>query len=165
MPVAPRWRLCYPSRPDHTGMQDLEFNEIIDLIHKEDSRFDKRAYHFVRAGLDFTVKELKKRDPERAKRSQHVAGQELLHGFRAYAIDQFGPLAHTVLTDWGLRRCRDFGEIVFKLIEYNVLSKTENDCLEDFAEVFEFDEAFLQPFEPATRRLPFPELAEGEEKA
>ena len=143
-------------------MQDLEFNEIIDLIYKDDTRYDKRAYHFVRAGLDFTVKELKKRDPERAKKSQHVAGQELLHGFRAYAIEQFGPLAHTVLTDWGLKRCRDFGEIVFKLIEYNVLSKTENDCLEDFAEVFDFDEAFLQPFEPDNRRLPLPKLTEGE---
>ena len=162
MPVAPRGRLCYLCARDTHRMQDLEFNEIIDLILKDDARFDKRAYHFVRAGLDFTVKELKKRDPERAKRSQHVAGQELLHGFRAYAIEQFGPLAHTVLTDWGLKRCRDFGEIVFKLIEYNVLSKTDNDCLEDFAEIFDFDEAFLQPFEPETRRLPLPELTEGE---
>ena len=150
---------------DHTGMQDLEFNEIIDLIYKDDSRFDKRAYHFVRAGLDFTVKELKKRDPDRAKKSQHVAGPELLHGFRAFAIDQFGPLAYTVLTDWGLTRCRDFGEIVFKLIEYNVLSKTENDCLEDFADVFDFNEAFLLPFEPEKRRLPLPDLSEDDTDA
>jgi hypothetical protein len=28
-------------------MQDLEFSEIVELICKEDSRFDKRAYHFV----------------------------------------------------------------------------------------------------------------------
>jgi uncharacterized repeat protein (TIGR04138 family) len=145
-------------------MQDQEFNEIIDLIHKEDSRFDKRAYHFVRAGLDYTVKELKKRDPERARRSQHVAGNELLHGFRAFAIEQYGPLAYTVLTDWGLRRCRDFGEIVFKLIEYSVLSKTESDCIEDFSEVFDFDEAFVHPYEPSVRRLQVPDLTEPEDK-
>ena len=56
----------------------------------------------------------------------------------------------------GGRLRRDFGEIVFKLIEYNVLSKTENDCLEDFAEVFDFNEAFLLPYVPETRRLPRP---------
>ena len=77
-------------------MQDLEFNEIIDLIHKDDSRFDRRAYHFVRAGLDATVKELKKREPDRARKSQHVSGAELLHGLRTYALEQFGPLAYTV---------------------------------------------------------------------
>jgi uncharacterized repeat protein (TIGR04138 family) len=136
------------------GMQDLEFNEIIDLIHKEDSRFDKRAYHFVRAALDHTVKELKKREPERARKSQHVSGAELLHGMRTYAIEQFGPLAYTVLTDWGLCRCRDFGEIVFKLIEYSVLSKTESDSIDDFGEVFTFEDAFMKPFEPSRRRLP-----------
>jgi len=143
-------------------MQDLEFNEIIDLIYKDDSRFDRRAYHFVRAGLDATVKELKKREPDRARKSQHVSGAELLHGLRTYALEQFGPLSHTVLTDWGLTRCRDFGEIVFKLIEYNVLSKTENDCLEDFADVYEFEEAFRKPFEPARRRLPLPAVTEEE---
>jgi len=143
-------------------MQDLEFNEIIDLIHKDDSRFDKRAYHFVRAGLDATVKELKKREPDRARKSQHVSGAELLHGLRTYALEQFGPLAYTVLTDWGLSRCRDFGEIVFKLIEYNVLSKTDNDCLEDFADVYDFADAFRKPFEPARRRLPLTVVTDEE---
>ena len=143
-------------------MQDLEFNEIIDLIYKEDSRYDKRAYHFVRAALDHTVKELRKREPERARKSQHVSGPELLNGMRAFALEQFGPLAHTVLTEWGLVRCHDFGEIVFKLIDYNVLSKTENDRLEDFADIFEFEEAFLKPFEPARRRLPATVVPEDE---
>lgn len=144
-------------------MQDLEFNEIIDLIHKEDSRFDKRAYHFVRAGLDATVKELKKKDPERARKSQHVCGGELLHGLRAYALEQYGPLAFTVLNDWGVTRCRHFGEIVFKLIEYNVLSKTENDSLDDFGDIFDFESAFVKPFEPERRRFPVKLGAEDDE--
>lgn len=135
-------------------MHDLEFAEIVDLIRKEDPRFDKRAYHFVRAGLDYAVKELKKSNPERARRSQHVTGPELLHGLRAYALEQFGPLARTVLADWGVNRCSDFGDIVFQLIEYQVLSKTDDDRREDFAEVYDFDEAFVKPFEPSQRRFP-----------
>ncbi len=132
-------------------MQNPEFSEIITLICKEDPRFDRKAYDFVRLGLDYTVKELRKKDAARAERSRHVSGPELLHGLRSYALDQFGPLAKTVLNAWGVHRCRDFGDIVFNLIEYNVFSKTENDRREDFSDIFDFDEAFVRPFEPAKR--------------
>jgi uncharacterized repeat protein (TIGR04138 family) len=66
-------------------------------------------------------------------------------------LEQYGPLAITVLNTWGVRRCSDFGDIVFNLIEYNVFSKTENDRREDFADIYDFEEAFVQPFRPARR--------------
>jgi uncharacterized repeat protein (TIGR04138 family) len=132
-------------------MQNPEFSEIVALICKEDSRFDRRAYEFVRLGLDHTVKELRKRDAARAEKSRHVTGPELLDGLRVYALDQYGPLAKTVLNAWGITRCRDFGDIVFNLIEYNVFSKTENDRREDFADIFDFDAAFVKPFQPERR--------------
>lgn len=128
-----------------------EFGEIVVQICKEDPRFDRKAYDFVRLGLDHTVKELRKKDASRAERSRHVTGPELLEGLRAYALDQYGPLAKTVLNAWGIRRCRDFGDIVFNLIEYNVFSKTDNDRREDFSDIFDFDEAFVKPFQPARR--------------
>lgn len=135
-------------------MQDLEFTEIVGLICKEDTRFDRKAYNFVRQALDHTVKETKRKQPERAGKSQHVTGAELLEGIRAYALDQFGPLAKTVLNRWGITRCADFGDIVFNLIEYNVFSKTENDRREDFANLYDFDDAFVKPFAPARPRRP-----------
>ena len=67
-------------------------------------------------------------------------------------LDQFGPLAKTVLNNWGIRRCGDFGDIVFNLIEYNVFSKTDSDRREDFADIYDFDEAFVKPFAPASSR-------------
>lgn len=130
-------------------MQDLEFSEIVELICKEDARFDRKAYAFIRQALDHTVKEIKKRQPERTSKSQHVSGTELLEGIRAYALDQYGPLTKTVLNTWGVMRCSDFGDIVFNLIEYNVFSKTEGDRREDFADIYTFDEAFVKPFKPA----------------
>jgi len=132
-------------------MEHPDFNELVSLICKEDRRFDRRAYDFVRLGLDHTVKELRKKDTARAEKSRHVTGPELLEGLRAYALEQFGPLAKTVLNTWGVRRCSDFGEIVFNLIEYNVFSKTENDRREDFSDIYSFDEAFVKPFQPARR--------------
>jgi uncharacterized repeat protein (TIGR04138 family) len=133
-------------------MQDLEFTEIVGLICKEDSRFDRKAYTFVRQALDHTVKELRRKNPERTGKSQHVTGAELLLGIRAYALDQFGPLTKTVLNTWGITRCVDFGDIVFNLIEYNVFSKTDSDRREDFADLYDFDEAFVKPFAPARPR-------------
>ena len=132
-------------------MQDLEFSEIVGLICKEDSRFDRKAYAFVRQALDHTVKELKRKIPERTGKSQHVSGAELLQGIRGHALDQFGPLAKTVLNTWGVRRCPDFGDIVFNLIEYEVFSKTDNDRREDFSDIYTFEEAFVKPYQPVRR--------------
>ena len=132
-------------------MQNPDFGEIVALINKEDPRFDRRAYDFVRLGLDHTVKELRKKEGVKVDRSRHVSGPELLEGLRIYALDQFGPLAKTVLNAWGIKRCQDFGDIVFNLIEYNVFSKTETDRREDFADIFAFDDAFVKPFQPARR--------------
>lgn len=140
---------CANVRARH--MQSPDFAEIVTLICKEDPRFDRKAYDFVRAGLDHTVKELRKKDASRAERSRHVTGPELLDGLRVYALDQFGPLAKTVLNTWRVKRCRDFGDIVFNLIEYNVFSKTESDRPEDFSDIFSFDDAFVKPFQPARR--------------
>jgi len=133
-------------------MQDLEFSEIVGLICKEDARFEKQAYNFVRQALDNTVKGLKRKNPERTGKSLHVTGAELLQGIRVYALDQFGPLTKTVLNKWGIQRCSDFGDIVFNLIEYNVFSKTESDRREDFADIYDFDEAFVKPFTPSRAR-------------
>jgi uncharacterized repeat protein (TIGR04138 family) len=130
-------------------MQDPDFAEIVGLICKEDPRFDRKAYDFIRLGLDHAVKELKKKDTARAGRSRHVSGPELLDGLRVYALEQFGPLSKTVLNSWGVKRCPDFGDIVFNLIEYNVFSKTENDRREDFTDLYTFDDAFVKPFLPS----------------
>lgn len=133
-------------------MQNPDFSEIVAQICKEDSRYDRKAYDFVRLGLEHTVKELRKRDSARAERSRHVSGPELLDGLRAYALEQFGPLAKTVLNTWGIQNTQDIGNIVFNLIEYNVFSKTDNDRREDFADIYDFDEAFVKPFQPLKPR-------------
>jgi uncharacterized repeat protein (TIGR04138 family) len=142
------------------SMPDLDVNEIIALIRKEDPRFERQAYAFVRDGLEYAVKELKKRDSARAKVSRHVTGRELAEGLRDYALDQFGPLAKTVLNAWGLHETIHFGDIVYNLIDYSIFSKTDSDRREDFADVYAFDEAFEQPFRPRERRRPLPSVAE-----
>ena len=132
-------------------MNGKDFSQVVDLVLKDDSRYGKGAYYFVRKALDYTVKNLKG-DEKRA--SNHVSGQELLEGIRKYALDQYGPLTLTVLTNWNVRKCSDFGDIVFNLVDFGVLGKTEQDQREDFLNGYDFKEVFLQPFRPKSRRIP-----------
>jgi len=130
-------------------METMDFREKIQQIRAADPRYHEDAYQFVREGLDYTVKELK-RVP--AGKVHHVRGNELLQGIRCYAIDQFGPLTRTVLDSWGVRRCEDFGEIVFNMVESGILGKTDQDDRADFAGVYDFHEAFVTPFLPKRSR-------------
>ncbi len=131
-------------------MQKNNFPEALDQIMAHDPRYDRDAYHFVREGLDFTVKLLKKTP---TGKDRHVSGPELLEGLRRHSILQFGPMAKTVLNYWGVKRCEDFAEIVFNLVEKGILGKTEQDTREDFKGGYDFDEAFVKPYLPPPQAL------------
>jgi uncharacterized repeat protein (TIGR04138 family) len=120
---------------------------LIDMLRyvvvERDQRYDVDAYLFVREALTYTVKKLKK---NASGEDRHVSGQELAEGIRDYALEQFGPMALTVLNSWGIERTDDFGEIVFNLIEIGELGMQEEDRKEDFNGVYDFDVAFRIPF-------------------
>lgn len=130
-------------------MQEHEFSEVIELIRKEDPRFEKGAYLFVRQALDYTIR--RRDEKEEKSKSRHVSGPELLDGIREYALDQYGPMARTLFAEWKVEVCQHFGEIVFQLVDYGVLGKTDDDKLEDFRDGYDFDEAFLGPFLPSKK--------------
>ncbi|MFH1067645.1 MAG: Minf_1886 family protein [bacterium] len=130
-------------------MQKLDFAKIVTTIGKEDSRYDAKAFFFVREGLDFTLKTFKRQTGKTPP--THVSGQELLEGLRQYTLKEFGPMSKTVLNEWGIQQCEDFGQIVFHLVRHGVLGKNENDKVEDFSSLWSFEEAFVQPFLPISR--------------
>lgn len=130
-------------------MNGKDFNEVVSLILNEDSRYDRGAYYFIREALDYTVKQRGKSKANRSNR--HVDGSDLSKGARDYALEQYGPMAATLLDTWGVRSSADFGEIVFNLVEYNVFGTQESDRREDFKNVFDFHEAFEAPFLPQHR--------------
>ena len=60
--------------------------------------------------------------------------------------------------DQVVQRCEDFGELVFNMVENNLLAKTKEDSRADFKGGYDFEEAFRRPFLPAAKRLvPEPE--------
>lgn len=139
-------------------MDDNSFEETIDLIRVKDPRYTRDAYAFVREALDFTQQAMG-RESRAGCRIKHVTGQQLLGGIRDFALAQFGPMTMTVFEEWGIHNCRDFGEIVFNMVDNGLLAKTETDSRTDFQGGYEFDEVFRAPFLPLTKRsthLPVP---------
>lgn len=130
-------------------MRKISFAEAVAQILEDDPRFAPESYQFVREALDFTTAMLSKpvQGPER-----HVTGTELVEGIRKYAIQEYAAMAMTVLDSWGMRRCEDFGHIVFNLVNKGVLGKTDEDSIHDFEEAYDFETAFRKPFEPKRER-------------
>jgi uncharacterized repeat protein (TIGR04138 family) len=135
-------------------MQKIGFAEALDSIVVNDPRYQRDAYIFLRDALDYTTKQQKK---ARGTTVRHVAGPELLEGVRQYALKEFGPLVITVFESWGIKCCEDIGHMVFNLIEAGVFGKTEEDSMEDFKSVYDFQDAFVKPFapvKPISKKLP-----------
>ncbi|MCX6924308.1 MAG: hypothetical protein NT154_14005 [Verrucomicrobia bacterium] len=130
-------------------MHEASFEEALQKIQAKDPRYHREAYEFVREALDYTQKTIGK---DTRGHIRHVSGQELLAGIREYSLQQFGPMARTVLEEWGIRGCADIGEIVFNMIEVEWLAKTDKDSRADFQDGYDFEEAFVQPFLPKAKQ-------------
>jgi len=120
-------------------MTDLQFAaEILDRLNERNPRFEGRAYLFVLSALHAVMEELDER--------RHISGRELAEGVRNLALERFGPMARTVLEHWGIHTTEDLGEIVFALVDCGILTKQAEDRPEDFADVFDFHEAFEENY-------------------
>lgn len=134
---------------------EMDFANAVEKIVEKDPRYARAAYYFLRMGLDHTVKKVqadKNRVVRQGVSGNHVSGQELLEGIREFALEQYGPMAFTLFSNWGLRGSANFGDIVFNLIEARVLGKTEDDNPTDFQNGFDFHEALVEPFLPPSRK-------------
>ena len=124
-----------PLEPDAlAGEVSLIFESVVESIRADDDRYAVDAYQFVREALDWQVSRMSVR--------RHISGAELLDGVQRLARERFGPMARTVLNHWGLVDGEDVGRIVFQLVDAGILSKTDDDRLDDFAGVVRFDDAF-----------------------
>jgi len=129
-------------------MQEINFEEAVEQILAKEARYHRDAYLFLREALDYTQKKIGKQAKGQLR---HVTGQELLDGIREYALSQFGPMTLTLFEDWGIRSGEDFGEIVFSMVDIGLLAKTANDSRADFADGYDFEEAFRKPFIPTRK--------------
>lgn len=106
-------------------------------------RYHQNAYYFVFSALQHTQERLNRTAAHVLREEEaHISGRELCEGLRDLALRKFGMLTTTVLRHWGVESTEDVGRIVFELIERGEMRKTEHDNLEDFDDVYDFEEAF-----------------------
>ena len=125
-------------------------NSKLLAVARNDPRYAYEAYEFVFQALDYTQKMLgrgqtdENTDPTESR--HHVSPRQLLDGIRGFALQEFGLMARAVFKLWGIQRTDDFGEIVFNLIEAELMSKTADDSRQDFHGVYDLDEALVDGF-------------------
>lgn len=122
-----------------------------DLIRR-DGRYPREAFAFLHEGLNRAVQQIhgneklaESQNEEGLSEKLHVTGQQLCESLRDYAIDRWGLLAPTVLRSWGICESLDFGNMVYLLIEGGFMRKTDDDSIEDFRDVYDFEKAFDVP--------------------
>jgi uncharacterized repeat protein (TIGR04138 family) len=111
----------------------------VEHLKSRDGRYKIEAYLFTIDALEYTMARLGRRG--------HVSGPELVQGIAVLAKREFGPTARMVLESWGLTQTRDFGEIVFSLVDAGLLGKTDQDSIEDFDAVYDFEEMFEKRYD------------------
>jgi uncharacterized repeat protein (TIGR04138 family) len=123
-------------------------------VARRDKRYAYEAYEFLFEALAHTQKLLGRvAEPTQTELSvenpveNHVSGPELLTGVTDLARHEFGRMARVVFHFWGIDSTDDVGEIVFNLIDANLLSKTERDQRNDFHNLFDLDDMLLRNYE------------------
>lgn len=109
---------------------------LLEIVRK-DARYSLGAYEFVKDAVSFASHVV-------YSTGSHVTGAELLEAIRRFGRERYGILARDVFESWGVTATEDFGEIVFRLVEEELLLKTDEDSIEDFRDVFRFEEAFSE---------------------
>jgi len=128
-------------------MDDRKLQPLIREIRiQHHRRYAEAAYFFVLEALDYTIF-LESRDrgaaqPRETSHIRHISPRELLSALRNYAQEEFGPLAPYAFRSWGVTCTEDFGSLVFQMCEAGLLNKTDQDRRQDFADGFDFNNAF-----------------------
>ena len=129
-------------------MPYLLFHHAVSQSLEKDTRYHPHAYEFVRDALHVAAKHFRE-----GQTDHHVSGQEVLEGVRQHALAEYGPMSFTILSEWGLHRGEDIGNIVYNLIDTGYFGKNDGDSLEDFAGGFDFETALMKPFIPTAQRM------------
>ena len=126
----------------------IDLNQIFQAA----GGYSPACFPFIRDGLAHTSEMVHGQSADEAAQdlglvdnSRHVDGTQLCLGLRDHAIARYGLLAKSVLNKWGIYETRDFGKIIFALVDANLMRTTDEDSIEDFENVYDFDEEFASP--------------------
>ena len=130
-------------------MNSPRFRAAVNNIRSDDKRFAFDAYVYLTRALDYSVDKAKRQEPPAA--TQHVSCSTLLNDFCELALREMGPMAATVLNEWGIKSGYNVGEMVFQLIDVGIFGKQPSDTLDDFKDFPSFYELLEKPYLPLSQ--------------
>jgi uncharacterized repeat protein (TIGR04138 family) len=110
-----------------------------ERVIRSDGRYPLEAYDLLKEGLTRAVRDKYGEEAEGPPGQQHVSGRELCLGIRKVLLERYGMLARAVLARWNIRSTLDFGNMVYLLIQHEFMRKTDEDSIDDFRGVFDFE--------------------------
>lgn len=134
--------------------------KILELT-RDDPRYPYEAYEFVCDAVTHTQDRLS-RGRSAPDADRHVSGEELLRGACALAVREFGMMAPAVFRAWNVLSTDDIGALVFRLIEAEKLSRSDDDDPADFHDVFDLFRELDDGFELTLAAYPAAPVRKGE---
>jgi uncharacterized repeat protein (TIGR04138 family) len=121
-------------------MEEETPSRSMEDVIREDGRYPPEAFAFLHEGLNRAAESV--HGDKGGSGQRHVSGQQLCLSVRDLALERWGMLAMAVLKRWNIHGTIDFGNMVYLLVENKFMRKTPEDSLEDFRDVYRFEEAF-----------------------
>lgn len=126
----------------------------LEQLVKTENRYPLPAYDMILEVVRLLIRHL----AESGRQGQQLSlkGDFIAQGVRQLMLSRYGCMTMDVFNHWNIHSTSDFGRIVYNLISVGLLGADENDNISDFDDIYDFDEAFVQPFLPEkkVRRLP-----------
>ena len=120
-------------------MQKLsETRRKINTFCGESGKYQPDAYEFI---TDCVINRI-----SALSTARHLTALELLQALRKQLDVHFGALTGLILEEWKIHSASDIGEIVFDLIDLNILSAADDDKRSDF-------DIDYPPYPPAENQL------------
>ena len=105
--------------------------DVIDRLAEQDLRYKPEAFYYIARAIESAHEGIQRSESRR----RHISGAELIDEIIRLASKEFGYLAWAVFQEWGIQRTLDMGEIVFLMVNNDILSAQKSDSIEDFREV------------------------------
>ena len=126
-----------PPQDKPVSVADEDLYEMLSQLADRTGR-PREAFLFVLEGLQFARTHVR----HETAVSGHIDAVDLCWCLHDLAVYFYGEGAREVLRGWNLNETADFGELVYMLIDARVMRASAEDRIEQFDNVFVFDEQF-----------------------
>ena len=103
--------------------------KLVSVAKTEGSVYHPDAYCFV----FFLIGELGRFE------DSPLSAMEIMRGLKVMGWLEYGLLATEVFKKWGVKEGKDFGFIIYHLIDAGLLKKSQDESIQDFTRGFSFD--------------------------